>query len=44
MNKLSLNGQKTDYIILHRARIKLTDYSSNLVIGDSIITATNEIK
>ena len=43
-NKLSLNGQKTYYIIFHRARIKLTDYSSNLVMGDSIITATNEIK
>ena len=44
MNKLSLNGQKTYYIIFHRARIKLTDYSSNFVMGDSIITATNEIK
>ena len=43
-NKLSLNGQKTYYIIFHRARFKLTDYSSNLVMGDSIITATNEIK
>ena len=43
-NKLSLNGQKTYNIIFHRARIKLTDYSSNLVMGDSIITATNEIK
>ena len=43
-NKLSLNGQKTYYIIFHRARIKLTDYSSNLVMGDSIITATYEIK
>ena len=43
-NKLSLNGQKTYYIIFHRARIKLTDYSSNLAMGDSIITATNEIK
>ena len=43
-NKLSLNGQKTYYIIFHRARIKFTDYSSNVVMGDSIITATNEIK
>ena len=42
-NKLSLNGQKTYYIIFH-SRIKLTSYSSNLVMGDSIITATNEIK
>ena len=43
-NKLSLNGKKTYYIIFHRVRIKLTGYSSNLVMGDSIITATNEIK
>ena len=43
-NKQSHNGQKTYYIIFHRARIKLTDYSSNIVMGDSIITATNEIK
>ena len=44
MDKLSLNGQKTCYIKFHRARIKLTSYSSNSVMGDSIITATNEIK
>ena len=39
-NKLSLNGQKTYYIIFHRAIIKVTV----IVMGDSIITATNEIK
>ena len=27
-NKLAINGQKTYYIIFHRARIKLMDYSS----------------
>ena len=43
-NKLSQNGQKTCYIIFHRARIKLTDYTSNLAMGDPIITATNDIK
>ena len=29
-NKLSLNGQKTYYIIFHRARIKVTNHSSTL--------------
>ena len=43
-NKLSLNEPRTYYIIFHRAMIKLTDYSSNLVMGDSIITTTNKIK
>ena len=43
-NKLSLNGQKTYYIIFHRARIKLTSHTSDLYMGGSIITATDKIK
>ena len=40
-NELSLNGQKTYYILFHRARIKVTNQSSTLVMGDSILNATN---
>ena len=44
-NKLSLNRQKTYNIIFHRARIKVTNYPSTLVMGGSILTVTtNEIK
>ena len=43
-NKLSLNGQKTYYMIFHRARIKLMNHSSNVVIGGSILTEIDEIK
>ena len=43
-NKLSLNGQKTYYMIFHRARIKLLNHSSNVVIGGSILTEIDEIK
>ena len=43
-NKLSLNGQKTYYMIFHRARIKLINHSSNVVIGGSILTKIDEIK
>ena len=43
-NKLSLNGQKTYYIIFHRARIKLTSHTFDLYMGDSIITATDKLK
>ena len=43
-NKLSLNGQKTYYMIFHRARIKLINNSSNVVIGGSILTKIDEIK
>ena len=43
-NKLSLNGQKTYYIIFHRARIKLTSHTSDLYMGDSILTATDKLK
>ena len=39
----SLNGHKT-YIIFHRARIKLTRHSSNIVMGGSILTVADEIK
>ena len=42
--KLSLNGQKTYYILFHRARIKVTNQSSTLVMGGSILNVTNEIK
>ena len=42
-NKLSLNGQKTYYMIF-RARIKLMNHSSNVVIGGSILTEIDEIK
>ena len=42
-NKLSLNGQKTCYILFHRARIKVTNQSSTLVMGGSILNVTNEI-
>ena len=41
---LSLNGQKTYYMIFHRARIKLMNHSSNVVIGGSILTEIDEIK
>ena len=40
-NKLLLNGQKTYYIIFHRARIKLTSHNSDLYMSDSILTATD---
>ena len=40
----SLNGQKTYYMIFHRARIKLINHSSNVVIGGSILTEIDEIK
>ena len=43
-NKLSLNGQKTYYMIFHRARIKLMSHSSNVVIGGSTLTEIDEIK
>ena len=43
-NKLSLNVQKTYYIIFHRARIKLTSHTSDLYMGGSIITATDKRK
>ena len=43
-NKLLLNGQKTYYIIFHRARIKLTSHTSDLYMGGSIITATDKLK
>ena len=43
-NKLSLNGQKTYCMIFHRARIKLMNHSSNVVIGGSILTEIDEIK
>ena len=43
-NKLSLNGQKTYYMIFHRVRIKLINHSSNVVIGGSILNETDEIK
>ena len=43
-NKLSLNGQKTYYMIFHRARIKLMSHSSNAVIGGSTLTEIYEIK
>ena len=35
-NKLSLNGQKTYYIIFHRARIKLASHTYDLYIDDKI--------
>ena len=43
-NLTKLNGQKTYYIIFHRARIKLTSHSSNIVRCGSIVTVTDEIK
>ena len=43
-NKLSLNVQKTYYIIFHRARIKLTSHTSDLYMGDSILTTTDKLK
>ena len=43
-NKLSLNVQKTYYIIFHRAGIKLTSHTSDLYMGGSIITATDKLK
>ena len=43
-NKLSLNGQKTYYIIFHRARIKLTSHTYDLYMGDSILTTTDKLK
>ena len=43
-NKLSLSGQKTYYIIFHRARNKLTSHTSDLYMGDSILTATYKLK
>ena len=43
-NKLSLNGQKTYYIIFHRARIKLTSHTSDLYMGNSILTTTDKLK
>ena len=44
VNKLSLNGQKTYYIIFHRARIKLTSHTYDLYMGDSILTTTDKLK
>ena len=35
-NTLSLNGQKTNYILFHRAINKLTSHTSDLYMGDSI--------
>ena len=43
-NKLSLNGQKTHYIIFHRARIILTGHTSDLYMGGSILIATDKLK
>ena len=43
-NKLTLNGQKTYYIIFHRVSINVANHSSTLVMGDSIFAVTNEIK
>ena len=43
-NKRSLNRQKTYYIIFHRARIKLTSHTSDLYMGDYILTATDKLK
>ena len=43
-NKLSLNGQKTYYIVFHRARIKLTNHTSDLYMGGSILTAPDKLK
>ena len=43
-NKLSLNGQKTHYIIFNRARIKLTGHTSNLYMNGSILTSTDKLK
>ena len=37
-NKLSLNEPKTYYMIFHRARIKLMNHSSKVVIGGSTLT------
>ena len=41
---MSLNGKKTYYIIFNRARIKLMSHTSDLYMGDSILTATNKLK
>ena len=43
-NKLSLNRQKTHYILFQGARIKVTNKSQTLVMGGSILNVTNEIK
>ena len=43
VNKLSLNGQKTHYMIFQRARIKLINHFPNVVIGGSILTDMDEI-
>ena len=43
-NQRSLNGQKTYHSIFHRARIKSTIHTSDLYIGDPILTATDKLK
>ena len=44
-NKLSLNAQKTLYIVFHRARLKTIDNSSmDIIMDNQILTKVNSIK
>ena len=44
-NKLSLNAQKTFYMVFHRARLKTIDNSSmNIIMDNQILTKVNSIK
>ena len=44
-NKLSLNTQKTFYMVFHRARLKTIDNSSmDIIMDNHILTKVNSIK
>ena len=43
-NKLTLNVQKTYYIIFHRARLKLHNTTIDLWMGDCILNKANNLK
>ena len=43
-NKLTLNVQKTYYIISHRARLKLHNTTINLQMGDFNLNKANNLK
>ena len=44
-NKLSLNTQKTFYMVFHRARLKTIDNSSmDIIMDNQILTKVNSIK
>ena len=43
-NKLSLNTQKTFYMVFHRARLKTIDKTIDIIMDNQILTKVNSIK